>query len=42
MAVDQTKTVFVQDALELYDREDETYVEHELLTPFLVDKVPSD
>ena len=42
MAVDQTKTLFVQDALELFDREDtDAYVEHELLTPQMVDKVPS-
>ena len=36
MAVDQTKTLFVQDALELFDKEDEHYFEHQLLTPHLV------
>lgn len=41
MAVDQTRTVFVQDALELFDREDaEAFVNHELLTPYMIDKVP--
>ena len=42
MAVDQTKTLFVQDALELYDKEDENYVSHELITPHLLDKVPAE
>ena len=32
MAVDQTKTVFVQDALELIDKEDEHYIHHDILT----------
>ena len=41
MAVDQTKTVFIQDALELIDKEDETYFEHELLTPHILAKCPT-
>lgn len=42
MSVDQTRTVFVQDALELFDRQDEeAYVEHELITSHMVDKVPA-
>ena len=31
-AVDQTKTVFIQDALELMDKEDEHYIHHDVLT----------
>mmetsp|Transcript_23060 Transcript_23060/g.27035 ORF Transcript_23060/g.27035 Transcript_23060/m.27035 type:complete len:86 (-) Transcript_23060:46-303(-) len=42
MAVDQTKTVFVQDALELYDREDESFIDHELITGHMLDKIPAD
>ena len=42
MAVDQTRTLFVQDALELYDKEDQNYVAHELITPHLLDKVPAE
>ena len=32
MSVDQTKAVFLQDSLELIDRGDEHYIEHELLS----------
>ena len=42
MCVDQTKTLFVQDALELYDREDGTFIEHELLIPHMLQKTPKD
>ena len=42
MAVDQTKTLFVQDALELFDQEDENYVKHDLITPHLLGKIPAD
>ena len=38
--VDQTKAVFVQDALELVDRESEHYLEHQLLTPELLKRCP--
>ena len=41
MAVDQTKTLFIQDALELFDREDEHYIEHELLTCHMLSKTPA-
>ena len=40
MAVDQTKTVFLQDALELIDKEDEHYIEHELLSCHMLQKHP--
>ena len=36
MCVDKTKTVFVQDALEIIDREAPDYFEHELFTPYLI------
>ena len=42
MAVDQTKTVYMQDALELFDREDESFVEHELLTSHMLSKIQTD
>ena len=38
MCVDQTRTVFVQDCLELIDKADEHYIEHELLTPHILNK----
>ena len=38
VCVDQTKTVFVEQALELIDKSDEHYIEHELLTPHLLTK----
>ena len=41
-SVDQTRTIFVQDALELFDREDETYIEHELLSCHMLQKIPDD
>ena len=42
MAIDQTKTVFIQDALELFDKEDEHYIEHELLTCHLIKESVAD
>ena len=36
-AVDQTKTVFIQDALELMDKEDEHYIHHDVLTCCAID-----
>ena len=36
--VDQTKTVYVEHALELIDKSDEHYIEHELLTPHILNK----
>ena len=36
--VDQTKTLFLQDCLEVMDRKDEHYIEHELLTPHIIKK----
>ena len=41
MAVDQTRTVFLQDALELIDREDEHFMNHELLTPLILNRAPA-
>ena len=38
MCVDQTKTVFLQDCLELIDKTDEHYIEHELLTPHILNR----
>ena len=40
MSIDQTRTAFIQDALELIDREDENYVEHELIAPHLLTRTP--
>ena len=40
MSIDQTRTAFIQDALELIDREDEHYVEHELIAPHLLTRTP--
>jgi hypothetical protein len=37
MCVDKTKAVFLQDALELIDRDvGDEYFEHELYTPYLI------
>ena len=36
--VDRTKTVYVEHALELIDKSDEHYIEHELLTPHILNK----
>ena len=41
MCVDQTKTVFLQDCLELIDKTDKHYIEHELLTPHIINRVDS-
>ena len=40
MCVDQTKTVFVQDCLELIDKADEHYIDHDLLTPHILNRTP--
>ena len=42
MAVDQTKTVFLQDALELIDKADEHYIDHELLSSHMLQRNPKD
>ena len=42
MCVDQTKTVFLQDCLELIDKADEHYIDHELLTPHILNKTAPD
>ena len=36
MSVDKTKSVFLQDALEVIDREAPEYFDHELFTPQLI------
>ncbi len=36
MCVDKTKTLFVQDALEIIDRQSPDYFDHELFTPYLI------
>ena len=41
MSVDQTKTVFIQDALEVIDKDDEHYIEHELLQCHLMQRHPA-
>ena len=40
--VDQTKTIFVQDGLELIDKRDEHYIHHEVLTPEILWRTPKD
>jgi hypothetical protein len=36
MCIDKTKAVFLQDALEIIDREAPEYFDHELFTPQLI------
>jgi hypothetical protein len=36
MCVDKTKAVFLQDSLEIIDKDAEEYFDHELYTPFLI------
>ena len=40
MSVDQTRAVFLSDALELIDTDADCYFEHELLTPFIMKEEP--
>lgn len=40
MCVDKTSAIFMQDALEVIDREAPEYFDHELFTPHLI-KVPN-
>ena len=36
MCVDKTKAVFLQDALEVIDRQAPEYFDHDLFTPYLI------
>ena len=38
MSIDKTKTIFIQDALELVDLNDKDYFYHQLYTPFLLER----
>ena len=41
-SVDKTKTIFIQDALELIDKEGEHYIHHEVMTPGMLEFIPKD